>query len=167
MTDQTTDTDLDGSGKNAGQDHDLESTGEIPQSESTTDEGSDPESDPTGNGGSATTEGDTFPRAYVEELRQENGKYRQDARDAGQRADALAQRLHTALVTALGKLADPTDLPFDEAHLEDPDALAAAVDDLLTRKPHLAARKVTGDIGQGARNGGESVSLLGMLRGTN
>ena len=30
-----------------------------------------------------------------------------------------------------GQLADPTDLEFDEDHLDDPDALAAAVDDLL------------------------------------
>jgi hypothetical protein len=40
-----------------------------------------------------------------------------------------------------GQLADPTDLEFDEDHLDDPDALAAAVDDLLARKPHLASRR--------------------------
>ena len=83
----------------------------------------------------AETEAETFPRSYVEELRQENGKYRQRA----QRADDLARRLHTELVRATGKLADPEDLPFDDSHLDDPDALAAAVDDLLARKPHLAS----------------------------
>ena len=82
-------------------------------------------------------EPETFPRSYVEELRQENGSYRQRA----QKGDTYAQRLHTELVRATGKLADPTDLPFDEDHLDDPDALAAAVDDLLTRKPHLAQRR--------------------------
>jgi hypothetical protein len=38
-----------------------------------------------------------------------------------------------------GQLADPTDLEFDEDHLDDPYAQAAAVDDLLARKPHLAS----------------------------
>ena len=90
-------------------------------------------------------EPETFPRSYVEELRQENGKYRQRA----QKGDAYAQRLHAELVRATGKLADPTDLPFDEAHLDDANALTAAVDELLTRKPHLASRRPTGEIGQG------------------
>ena len=39
---------------------------------------------------------------------------------------SYAQRLHTELVRATGKLADPTDLEFAEEHLDDPDALAAA-----------------------------------------
>lgn len=127
-------------------------------------EGVAPDEHPSGE----QPDGDTFPRAYVEQLRQENGKYRQDARDAAARADDLAQRLHTAMVTATGKLADPTDLPFDTAHLEDDGArLAQAIDDLIARKPHLAARKVAGDVGQGSRNGSAEVNLLGMLRGTN
>ncbi len=104
---------------------------------------------------------DTFPREVVERLRQENGRYRQRA----QRADTLAQRLHTELVRATGRLADPTDLPFDEAHLDDPEALAAAVDDLLDRKPHLATRRPSGDIGQGQRGpAAEGFSLLGLLK---
>ncbi len=105
--------------------------------------------EPVDESSSDATEEDTFPRSYVEELRQENGKYRQRA----QRADQYAQRLHTELVRATGQLADPTDLPFDESHLDDPDALAAALDDLLARKPHLASRRPTGDIGQGALSG--------------
>jgi hypothetical protein len=32
--------------------------------------------------------------------------------------------------------ADPTDLEFSEDHLDATDALAAALDDLLARKPH-------------------------------
>ena len=107
-----------------------------------------------------TPEPETFPREYVEQLRQESGRYRQRA----QRADDLAQRLHLALVTATGKLADPTDLPFDESHLDDADALSAAIDDLLGRKPHLATRRPSGDVGQGASTTGDTVSLAGILR---
>ena len=106
-------------------------------------------------------EPDTFPRDVVEKLRQENGRYRQRAKQA----DTLAQRLHTELVRATGRLADPTDLPFDESHLDDPDALAAAVDDLLDRKPHLASRRPSGDIGQGQRGPASAgFSLLGLLK---
>ena len=52
-------------------------------------------------------------------------------------------------------MADPTDLEFDEDHLDDPDALAAAVDDLLACKPQLASRRPTGEIGQGLTSGRE------------
>lgn len=105
---------------------------------------------------------ETFPREYVQELRQENARYRAQAKTA----EGLAQRLHVALVAATGRLADPTDLPFDQAHLEDPEALAAAVDELLAGKPHLKSRKVTGDIGQGTRTSAPAdVDLLGLLRG--
>lgn len=102
-----------------------------------------------------------YKRADLEKLRQENGKYRQRA----QRADQLAQRLHTELVRATGRLADPTDLPFSEEHLDDTDALATAIDDLLTRKPHLAARRPIGEIGQGATTSAGSVDLAAILRG--
>ena len=105
-------------------------------------------------------EEDSFSRDYVEKLRQENGRYRQRA----QRTDELAHRLHTALVAATGRLADPTDLEFSEDHLEDPQALQAAVEALLTSKPHLAARRPRGDVGQGATGSSESVDLAGMLR---
>lgn len=106
-------------------------------------------------------EPETFPRSYVEDLRQENGKYRQRA----QQADTYAQRLHTELVRATGRLADPTDLPFDAEHLDDADKLAGAIDELLASKPHLASRRPTGDIGQGDRGPASgSFSLLGMLK---
>lgn len=106
------------------------------------------------------TEPETFPRDYVEQLRQENGKYRQRAQQANQ----LAQRLHAELVRSTGRLADPDDLPFDESHLEDADTLGAAIDALLTRKPHLAARRPTGEIGQGASGSVGSVDLAALLR---
>jgi len=105
-------------------------------------------------------EQESFPREYVEKLRKSEAGYRERA----QRADTLAERLHGALVAATGRLADPTDLPYDEAHLDDEDALAAAVDELLARKPHLASRRPTGDVGQGAASSGDSVDLAGILR---
>jgi hypothetical protein len=56
-------------------------------------------------------------------------------------------------------------MPFDETHVDDPDALAAAIDDLLTRKPHLASRRPIGDIGQGpASEGAANVDLAALLR---
>lgn len=100
-----------------------------------------------------------FPRKYVEELREENAKYRQRA---GQ-ADELSKRVHRLMVERTGRLADPEDLPFDETHLEDEDALAAAVDDLLARKPHLASRRVVGDVGQGVTDTG-ATDLAAILR---
>lgn len=104
---------------------------------------------------------DTFPRSYVEKLRRESAGYRERAA----KGDAYAQRLHTELVRATGRLADPTDLAFDENHLDDPESLAAAVDDLLARKPHLATRRPSGDIGQGAMSGAAAnVDLAALLR---
>lgn len=106
-------------------------------------------------------EGNTFDRAYVERLRDESARYRQRA---GQ-VDTLAAALWTANVTATGRLADPTDLPLPEgADPLDGDALTAAVDDLLTRKPHLANRRPTGDVGQGASGPADTVDLAGILR---
>ncbi len=120
-----------------------------------------PEPEPEGESSTDETEPDVFPRQVVEELRKENGRYR---KRAGQ-ADELAQRLHTELVRATGRLADPTDLPFDETHLDDPEKLSTAVESLLADKPHLATRKPAGDIGQGNRGGSpQPVSLLQMLR---
>lgn len=109
------------------------------------------------------TDPEVFPAKVVKDLRKENARYRERA----QKADDLAHRLHTALVAGTGKLADPTDLEFDEAHLEDPEKLAAAVDELLTRKPHLRARRVAGDVGQGNRGkAGNGPDLLEAMRGT-
>ena len=103
---------------------------------------------------------ETFPRDYVLKLRDENAKYRQRAADR----DEIATKLHTALVAATGRLADPSDLPFADEHLTDPDALTAAVEALLTAKPHLASRKPTGNIGQGASTASDSFSLSALLK---
>ena len=105
-------------------------------------------------------EQDTFPRDYVEKLRDENAKYRQRA----QRADDLAHRLHNALTEATGRLADPSDLPYDESHLDDPEALQRAIQELLEKKPHLGSRKPVGNIGQGVSSSTDAVDLAAMMR---
>lgn len=104
-------------------------------------------------------EQDTFPRDYVEKLRDENARYRQRA----QKTDELSRRVHRLLVERTGRLADPDDLPFDESFLDDEDALNTAIEDLVARKPHLAARKVSGNVGQGVPDG-SSVDLATILR---
>lgn len=115
---------------------------------------------------SINDEPEVFTAEYVAELRQENGRYRQRARDAETERDAYAQRLHTELVRATDRLADPTDLEFDAEHLaEDPSRLRESIDELLTRKPHLAQRRPAGDIGQGPSGSAASVDLAALLRG--
>lgn len=128
----------------------------------TEDTETEPADDPTEPETDATSadEPDTFPRSVVEELRRENARYRTRA---GQ-ADAMSQRLHLELVRATGRLADPTDLPFDENHLEDVSILDAAIDQILAKKPHLASRRPSGDIGQGATAEAATVDLAGILR---
>ena len=105
-------------------------------------------------------EQDTFPRDYVEKLRDENAKYRQRA----QKADDLAHRLHNALTAATGRLADPSDLPYEESHLDDPEALQRAIQELLEKKPHLGSRKPAGNIGQGVSGSTGAVDLAAMMR---
>lgn len=102
----------------------------------------------------------TFPLDYVQKLRDESAKYRQRAA----KTEELGKRLHVALVQQSGRLQDPTDLPYDEVFLDDPDALSAAIDALLTAKPHLASRKPSGVIPQGATAPASSGSLSGLLR---
>ena len=105
-------------------------------------------------------EPETFPRDYVEKLRKENAGYREKAK----KAEQYAQELHSARVAATGRLADPSDLPFDPTHLEDMSKLEAAIDELLHAKPHLALRKPRGDVGQGASAATGDVDLLGIMR---
>lgn len=108
----------------------------------------------------AEDEPDTFPRSVVEKLRKENAGYR----DKAKKAETYARELFHARVAATGRLADADDLPFDEHLLDDRDALLAAVEDLLARKPHLGSRKLRGDVGQGLSGGSSSVDLAGILR---
>src|SRR5699024_10891972 len=85
---------------------------------------------------------DTFPRAYVKRLRERSAGYRARAKDAEARTAELERALFTERVRALDVLADPSDLPFDADLLEDPDALRAAADDLVARRPHSPRHRV-------------------------
>lgn len=125
-----------------------------------------PETDENASTANSDGNADVFPRSYVEELRQESGRYRERAKSAENRCADLERQLFTERVAATGRLADPADLPFDAEHLDDADALNAAIDTLLANKPHFKARRVSGDIGQGSRGDLDAgVNLLEMLRG--
>ena len=110
-------------------------------------------------------EPETFDREYVQKLRDEAAGHRVKAK----RADGLAAALVTAQAALTGRMADPTDLPYDDELLDDdgvPDEakVQAAVEDLLRRKPHLAARRPRGDVGQGARPEVVEEGLASLLR---
>jgi len=110
----------------------------------------------------AQTDSDTFSREYVEKLRRESAKYRDRASDR----DALAERLHRALVEADGRLADAADLPYDEKHLDDGEALSEAITALLEDKPHYGARRLPStDVGQGRNESGStSITWADVLK---
>ena len=111
-------------------------------------------------------DGDTFPRSYVKRLRERSAGYRARAKDAEARTAELERALFTERVRALDVLADPSDLPFDAALLEDPDALRSAADDLVARRPHYRRRGVAAGTGSRDEAGtGSGVSLLGLMRG--
>ncbi|APE18267.1 hypothetical protein BOH72_26295 [Mycobacterium sp. WY10] len=114
-------------------------------------------------GAQVDTEADTFPRDYVVKLRQESAGYRDRAKLAETRADELAQALFTARVAATGKLADATDLEFAPTLLDDTEGLSAAIDALISAKPHLKARNVSGSVGQGERGGKTAAPTFASL----
>lgn len=73
--------------------------------------------------------------------------------------------IHRPLVAVDGRQQDPIHFEFDEDHLEDNETLSEAITGLLHSKPHLAARKPCGDVGQGAVSGDAgSVGLAALLR---
>jgi hypothetical protein len=103
---------------------------------------------------------ETFPREYVEQLRRENADRRKRAEELEGRNARLVAGLLRAEVVADGRLADPADLLdgadatalLDDDGAPDPEKVKAAVAELLARKPHYAKR-ISGDVGQGARPG--------------
>lgn len=99
-----------------------------------------------------TDETQTYPAKIVQDLRKENAAYRERVRTAEARVDELSRALFTARVAATGKLADPADLEFSADLLSDDNALNAAVDDLIAKRPHYAKRKIVGDVGQGRQD---------------
>jgi hypothetical protein len=107
-------------------------------------------------------EGDTDP--IVRKLRDESAKYRTRAKDAEARVDTLSRELFNLKVAALDKLADVTDLEYNADLLDDPDALALAVDDLLARRPHYAKRnRPSGPVGQGDRGDSAAAPTFAAL----
>lgn len=149
-----------------GADDHAEGSSEIPEEVEDQDAGSDGHDDQDSSQGHddpGSDEQDTFPRAYVEKLRKENAGYREKAK----RTEELEHRLHHALVAADGRLADPNDLEFAPEHLDDPEALAAAVTALVKNKPGLKAQKFTGSIGAGDRGTPKKapVDLISLMRG--
>lgn len=129
--------------------------------EATTEPTETPEETPEAHETPEAPEAESFPAEYVKQLRKEAA----DNRAKAKRADDYARELFTARVAALGKLHDPADLAFDAELLDDPAKLAAAVDELTTRKPYMARRSLTGSAGQGATPTAPQVSLIDALRG--
>lgn len=107
-------------------------------------------------------EGDTFPRAYVEELRKESAKYRERAAQAEKVGAERDKALFTALVKLDGRLADPAALTFDPALL-DPAAIESKITEAIAANPRLAKTAVGGDIGQGQK-GGAAFDLISFIR---
>lgn len=121
--------------------------------ESTEDNGDGQQTPPEGG-----DQGKTFDAEYVGKLRDEAAGHRSKLRDR-------EQAMHRLLVEQTGRLADPADLAFDAAHLDDAEALGAAIDALLAAKPHLRARQF-GGVEQGPTGKPTAeVDLLGTLRG--
>lgn len=143
---------------------DQQPTDEAPADEAATDTpdaGSD-STESNGDGQETPPEGGdqakTFDAEYVGKLRDEAAGHRSKLRDR-------EQAMHRLLVEQTGRLADPADLAFDAAHLDDPEALGAAIDALLEAKPHLRARQF-GGVEQGPTGKPTAeVDLLGTLRG--
>ena len=113
---------------------------------------------------------ETFPRAYVERLRDENARYRQRS---GRAEEAMSRLLDATVRSAAGGLlADPADLLsfadadglLDADGWPDAERITAAAEALIQSKPHLAPRRPRGDIGQGATAPADGVDLAALLR---
>ena len=97
---------------------------------------------------------DSFPRAYVEELRSEAAENRKQAKAASEALEALKSEYYSVAVRVAVSdvLADPTDLPWsddflDENGLVNAEAVKTAAEELAAAKPHLA--RARGDAMQG------------------
>lgn len=138
-----------------------QTNGQVPEEEQV--EGQEPKTNEEGTQNVSTPENETFSREYVQELRSEAAEYRTRAKSA----DKYREALWASRVAATGRLADPTDLPMpDDADPLDADAVSAAVDELIERKPHLKRREAAAGVGQGLTDlQDNSVSLTSWLRG--
>src|SRR5690625_4038957 len=109
---------------------------------------------------------DTFPRSYVQRLRERSNGYRLQLRERESEVDKLQRQLFAERLQRLDLVVDHDAVPYDPALLDDDDALQEHVEGLLAAKPYLRKRKVSGNIGQHSSNGvgGSSVSLMDKLR---
>ena len=116
--------------------------------------------------GDGELEGESFPRSYVQRLRERSAGYRTKAKDLEARSAELERALFTERVRALDVLADPADLEFNADLLDDPDKLRDAVDALVSKSPHYRRRGTASNTGaREQHDGSEPVSLLGLMRG--
>lgn len=121
--------------------------------EATHDDELDPAEVTTPEGDSEPAESDTDGEQESEALakaRREAKNLRDRAKTAETRVDELSRLVFALKVAALDKLADASDFEYDADLVDDDEALAAAVDELIARRPHYAKpRKPNGSIGQG------------------
>lgn len=111
-------------------------------------------------------EPDTFPRAYVEQLRQEAAENRKKA----EQVSTLREALHAAYLRlgTQGILHDPEALAWSEDFtgedgLPDVERIRAAAEALAEAQPWLSRPR--GDVGQGYRGEtSDAVSLADLLR---
>lgn len=91
----------------------------------------------------------------LDKARREAKNLRDRAKAAEARVDELSRQVFALKVAALDKFADPSDFAYDAELVDDDEALAAAVDELLERRPHYAKpRRPSGSVGQGWRGNG-------------
>lgn len=108
---------------------------------------------------------DTFPRSYVQRLRERSNGYRLQLRERESDVDTLQRQLFAERLQRLDLVIDHDAVPYNPALLDDDDALQEHVEELLAAKPYLRKRKVSGNIGQHSSNGGGSgFSLMDTLR---
>lgn len=136
------------------------------QGENTGEQSAPPVGEPGQPGEHSGEEQDTFPREYVERLRQEAAEHRTKAKRAEDAEDRL--RALAIAEAARGVLTDPSDLPWsddlaDSDGWPDSEKIRAAADELVTRKPYLA--RPAGDVGQGRHSSADdAVSLAALLK---
>ena len=115
-----------------------------------------------------TTDDDTPPADVLEDDEPADAGELEDDEPADVlEADALARRLHAALVQLDGRVSDPAAVPFDPAHLDgDGAALTAAIDGLVESNPAIRSRQYGGDIGAGSRGSTPAapVDLIQLMR---
>lgn len=110
-------------------------------------------------------EDDTFPRSYVQRLRERSNGYRLQLRERESDVAALQRQLFAERLQRLDLVVDVDAVAFDPALLDEPNALQEHVEQLLDAKPYLRKRKVSGNIGQHSNTSDKGgFSLLDAMR---